>query len=111
MKRRKEAEGIRSTHWLGVQHRRKYLGVECGDKAHLMRSACSSPAPPKQYTADVKTYTSRAGYKHYCSKCFKGHVCGVDRHSRKSVKRPRAAASNRARAVGAGKPGKSATLR
>jgi hypothetical protein len=67
-----EEEGGREykKHPLGVQHRRKCLGVECGAKTSLMCSACSSPAPPKQYTAGTKTYTSRAGYKHYCSKCF-----------------------------------------
>ena len=86
-------------HPRGRQCRRKCLGVDCGVSTHLICTGCSSPAPPKEYTVGTKTFTSRTGYKHYCQKCFVGHVYGESRHTRKSVKRPRVADSNRARAA------------
>jgi hypothetical protein len=75
------------------------LGVDCAVSTHLICSGCSNPAPPKEYAVGGKTFTSRTGYTHYSQKHFVGHVRGESRHTRKSVKRPRVADSNRVRAA------------
>ena len=58
---------------------------------------CSHPEPPKMYYSNGKQMWSRKGYKHFCKKCFPTHVCGDNRHSRRTAKRPYTAAANRLR--------------